>query len=93
MTRSKNMLQRYSICVRQEEGFCCVLYSVCQDQMAPLGGAATDATSGFSFDTTPAAKMALTDDACNSLMNTVDYIAIPESGMLYRLQYINPNGF
>ena len=29
---------RYSICIRQEEGFCCVEYRVCPDQLALLPG-------------------------------------------------------
>ena len=30
--------KRYSICIRQEEGFCCVEYRVCPDQLALLPG-------------------------------------------------------
>ena len=30
--------QDYSICVRQEEGFCCVEYQICQGTSFALGG-------------------------------------------------------
>ncbi len=71
--------RRYTICVRQEAGFCCVLYSVCADteQLALLNGVASP---GFSFDTFPITSMQ--DDACvsaNPVDNSIDFVSIPES--------------
>ena len=69
---------RYSICIRQEEGFCCVEYYVCPDQDVQLPGAVS-APAGFSFDTTQANQNSRVDDSCRSGKNSVDHIAIPES--------------
>ena len=55
--------QAYSICIRQEAGFCCVQYSVCD----------SDDAASFSLSTNPV-DMAMQDQAC-----TLDYIAIPGS--------------
>ncbi len=42
---------RYSICIRQEEGFCCVEYEVCPDQRTILPAKNDDGLpAGFSFD-------------------------------------------
>ncbi len=77
------LYRRYSVCVRQEESFCCVQYKVCEDEMGPLkNGFVATKTSGFSFDTNRA-DVSMADDNCVSYLNSFDYISIPESGKLH----------
>jgi hypothetical protein len=57
------------VCIRQEEGFCCVQFQVCADQSTPTAG--INANPGFSLDETNAGVM------YDSICNTFDYIAIP----------------
>ncbi len=65
---------RYSICVRQEDGFCCVEYQVCPDQRGTLPGGLP---SGFSFDGTQANSRV--DTNCRKADNSLDFISIPAS--------------
>lgn len=58
--------QQYSACVRQEEGYCCVQWSVCGDQ-----------DSSFSIDGGDAPTISGVDTAC-----TQDYLGIDTSGNL-----------
>ena len=55
---------RYSVCIRQEQGFCCVQYQVCPDIAVNMGAFALGA----------AAAGAQTDNACNE-----DYLGITGS--------------
>ena len=53
-------LSSYSICIRQEDGYCCVQYTPCAD------------ANSFSIDTMGMATMAAaTDTACS-----LDYVGI-----------------
>ncbi len=69
--------RRYSICIRQEEGMCCVQYMICPDQLDPIT-ATTNITTGWSFDTVNQGK-AKQDGGCDSTTNSIDYISISES--------------
>ena len=51
---------RYQICIRQEEGMCCVSYSLCADETDP-----------WTLDSTDAAATGLTGNDC-----TQDYLVI-----------------
>jgi len=53
--------QEYQICIRQEEGMCCVSYSLCADETDP-----------WTLDSTDAAATGLTGNDC-----TQDYLVIP----------------
>ena len=64
---------RYSVCIRPEEGFCCVEYQVCPDE-----------AMGFTFDTLAANTNSKQDDACITSTNSADYITIAESGQSSR---------
>ena len=57
---------RYSACIRQECGFCCVQYTPCAD---------VPADESFSIDTNLATAIAQADSVCS-----LDYIGIPGLG-------------
>merc|ERR1712241_1270614 len=56
--------QEYSICIRQEKGFCCTSYSVCSD------------ANSFTLDRGGTANLGLHDASCTSAK---DFIEIPGS--------------
>ncbi len=58
------------MCVRPEDGTCCIQYMVCPDQAASLA---------WSINPEPA-TMAMTNDMC-----TLDYVGIDASGILLNL--------
>ena len=61
------LFNRYSICIRQEEGFCCIQYFPCND--------ANSFTLDNGMGTTKAAVAA--PKAGHDSICTLDYIAIP----------------
>ncbi len=69
-----HFLNRYSVCIRSEYGFCCVQYQVCPDGVFELSAADFTDNSGVGT--------AATDDDCVSGDTIVhhDYLAIPNSG-------------
>ncbi len=72
---------RYSICIRQAEGFCCIQYTVCPD-VATQG---INAQNGMTIGAN-AIAMALSDDEC-----TEDYIGITGEYVvdLCLVEYVN----
>ncbi len=64
---TKILLLSYAVCIRPEQGFCCVMYSLCPDQPE---------ADAFSLDNEATAADVMNDDNCL----TFDHITIPESG-------------
>ncbi len=61
------------MCIRAEEGYCCIEYMVCPDQVDATAG---NVQPGFSLD--PTLTTGATDDDCL----THDYVGIDMSGAL-----------
>ena len=62
--------QDYSVCVRQEEGFCCVEYQICQGTTFALGGTTME--------------MGMYDNLC-PVADSQDYITIPSNSYVYAI--------
>ena len=55
---------RYDICIRSEEGFCCVQYSVCADETNPFSLSTQDRFQGMTAITVTEDVTALVDTGC-----------------------------
>jgi hypothetical protein len=53
----------YNVCIKKQDGFCCVQYQVCADQ-----------TGAFTLDATINPAKAMVDGACTS---AIDFVRIP----------------
>jgi hypothetical protein len=57
--------QDYNVCIKKQDGFCCVQYQVCADQ-----------TGAFTLDATNSPGKAMVDGVCTS---AIDFVRIPGS--------------
>jgi len=74
-TQSHLASQNYNICIRQEQGYCCVQYTVCSD------------ANSYSLDVLTAAAMAKIDTNCDSDFLGIDGIGLTCTAATNRVQH------